>query len=506
VFYGYPMRTDPDLHAMEQFSCNKETFRFKEYRDAYHPHSDIRSLLRELLPQLSRLRLAWREEQGEIIVSRQPCSDPFKPGKEDLRSAEAWLSEGGLPFDLQQLIEEYITGKTGKPWNDAITLQRIRTSIMQQKSQYWREGNRKIGYRKGYAVFAYLAYQAPVTFFQFSHVFLQVINDGLIPGQVRILDVGTGPGTVPLAVAGLIGRLPGLSAEIFALERSEEFIEAYCQLVPKYAGKSGRITVHTPLKGDIRNIDPLLLPSAVDLIVFQNVLNELPGGPRDKARIITSYSRLLMPGGAMIIIEPADREKSIALREMVNAAVDKDLIVKDPCRFIRGGSCHAGLCWSFQERPSIKPTRLMKALSGEREAFRFQNTDIKFSHAVLAKDQKDQGKKYQLRYADNALFIPLSSLRRFLGRKVNIAAAVMSGDIGDSKTHVFLICDGTGLAYAILPGYHVTQENRALLTAAYASVLEFRKILVRYNKNQDAWNLLLSKNSSVRPNIEIECR
>jgi hypothetical protein len=82
----------------------------------------------------------------------------------------------------------------------------------------------------------------------------------------------------------------------------------------------------------------------------------------------------------------------------------------------------------------------------------------------------------------------------------------MSGDIGDSKTHVFLICDGTGLAYAILPGYHVTQENRALLTAAYASVLEFRKILVRYNKNQDAWNLLLSKNSSVRPNIEIECR
>jgi SAM-dependent methyltransferase len=490
------MKTDSDIHTLEQFSCNKETFRFREYRDIYHPEREIRILLHNLLPELSRLRLAWREERGEIIIFRHRCEVPFMPEKGDLQSVEALLTEGRLPSDLERLIEDYITRKTGKPWDDAITLQRIRTSIMQQKGQYWTERNRKIGYRKGYAVFAYLAYQAPVTFFQFSHVFLHLIQSGLIPGRVRILDAGTGPGIVPLAVSGLFRKLPGLSAEIFSLERSEEFIEAYCHLVPEYAGKSGRITIHPPMKGDLMDTDALILPSAIDMIVLQNVLNELPGEPKDKALVITSFSHVLAPGGVIIIIEPADRENSTSLRKMVNAAACTDLNVMDPCRFIRGGTCRPGSCWSFQKRTSIQPTRLMQALSGDKEAFRFQNTDIKFSHAVMIKDQCN---KYTPRYPKDSPFIPLSSLRSFLGRSVDTVAAVMSGDIGDSRTHVFLICDGTGLAYAILPHYHATNENRIILAAAYASILEFRRVLVRYNKNQRAWNLLLSRNSSVRP-------
>jgi hypothetical protein len=490
------MMADPDFRALEDFSTSRESFSLREFRDAVNPGSDLFVLLRALLPALSRLRLAWRKEKGEIIIFRHHRTDPFMPDKKELTDAENRLNGGELPAGIQRLVEEYIGQKTGKPWDNAVTLQRIRTSVMLQKSQYWEERDkRKIGYRKGYAVFAYLAYHAPVSFFQFSYLFLRLIREGSIPGQIRILDAGAGPGVVPLAISGLLQELPGLSAEIFALERSDEFIDAYCHLVPEYARMSAGITIHPPLKGDIRAADTLLLPSSVDLIVMQNVLNELPGETGNTAGIVTTLSRLLTPEGCMAIIEPADRENSITLRKIVNAATGKDLVVRDPCRFLWGGSCRAGSCWSFQEKPPIRPTRLMQALAGGKEAFRFENTDIKFSYAVLAGVRQ---KPYSRTIPKGASFLPLSSLRRHTGKNVNVTAAVMSGDIGDPQHHVFLICDGTGTAYAILPRYHVMPGNRALLEVAYSSVIEFRRVLVRYNRRYRAWNLLLSKNSSAR--------
>jgi SAM-dependent methyltransferase len=288
--------------------------------------------------------------------------------------------------------------------------------------------------------------------------------------------------------------LPGLSAEVYALERSEEFIDAYCRLVPGYAGES--VTVHTPVRGDLRQAEGLLLPSSVDLVVLQNVLNELPGGNADRVRVISSLSRLLVPGGCMAIIEPADRENSTALRAAVQAATGKGLAVRDPCRFLRAGSCRAGPCWSFLERPPIHPTRLMRALAGEYEAFRFENTDIKFSFAVLVREEERGGPPPGMR---SSPLPPLSSLRKHEGKRINLTAAVMSGDLGDRENHVFLLCDASGTAYTVLPRYHVTGSNKALLSVPYAGVVELRGVLVRYNQRHRAWNLLLTRNSSVRP-------
>jgi hypothetical protein len=77
----------------------------------------------------------------------------------------------------------------------------------------------------------------------------------------------------------------------------------------------------------------------------------------------------------------------------------------------------------------------------------------------------------------------------------------MSGDIGDADTHVFLLCDGSQNkpVYAVLPRYHLTAKNRYLLTVPYSSVVELRQVLVRYNRNHQAYNLLISRQSGVRP-------
>jgi SAM-dependent methyltransferase len=487
------MTWDPALQDLAGFSEGKESFLLRDFRDTFHPGMDLPALLCSLLRPLSRLRLGWQKEDGVITVHRIPRAGLFTPGERDLEKAERRLADGDFPPGIQCLIEEYIAMKTGKPHDDPVTLRRIRAAVMQQKSQYWREGEEKrIGYRKGYAVLAYLAYHAPVTYFQFSYLFLRLVRQGLIPARVRILDAGAGPGMVPLALWGLLQDLPGLSAEVFALERSEEFIDAYGRLVPAYTGD--RLTVHAPVRGDLRQAEELLLPSSVDLVVLQNVLNELPG--KDRVRVVSSLSRLLDPGGCVAIIEPADKENSTALRTVVRAAAAEGLFVRDPCRFLRVGSCRAGPCWSFLEKPPIRPTWLMRALAGEREAFRFENTDIKFSFAVLVREEEGGGGPPAMR---GSPLPPLSSLRKHEGKRIAISAAVMSGDLGDHENHVFLLCDASGIAYAVLPRYHVTGLNRPLLSAPYASVVELRGVLVRYNRRYRAWNLFLTRSSSARP-------
>jgi SAM-dependent methyltransferase len=401
---------------------------------------------------------------------------------------------------LQDLTEQYIEFKTGKSWDDPLVLERIRSAIMQQKGQYWKEGEaRRIGYRKGYAVIAYLAYHAPVYFSQFQHAFLMLVRDGLVPNHARILDIGSGPGVVALAVAASARTIPEFSAELFALERSEEFLESYRFLVTRFTRGEPRITAYQATTGDLRDSDTLLLPSALDLIVLQNVTNELvEKSPEERALYLKRLSRLLTPHGCMIIIEPAERQNATELRKMVQYATGQDLQIHSPCTCIWKGRCAAERCWSFIKKPSIEPTRLMIALAGNRDAFRFLNTDIKFSYSVLVKDQRT---RHCYPIEKNSSFRHLSSLKDRIGRRVNVAVALMSGDIGNRGNHVFLICDGTSRqpVYVVLPNFHLSRENQELLSLPYSSILEITGALVRYNQKHGAWNLFLTQNSQVTP-------
>jgi hypothetical protein len=99
-----------------------------------------------------------------------------------------------------------------------------------------------------------------------------------------------------------------------------------------------------------------------------------------------------------------------------------------------------------------------------------------------------------------APFLPLSALSKHTGKRVNVAGSVMSGDLGDRKTHVFLFCDGSPSrpAYVVLPHHAVTPDNRSLLSVPYASIMELRKVLVRWNPKYQAFNLLVSRTSRAR--------
>ncbi|MDD1706011.1 MAG: small ribosomal subunit Rsm22 family protein [Methanoregulaceae archaeon] len=494
------MAADTIQKILESYAGARKQFSLSEFRDSCCPSEELTPLLISLLPIFSKLSLGWRGSSRDYQIFRILRKPHLSLSDYRARALTAQVGTKRELATLQDLTEQYIGHKTGKPWNDPDVLRKIRSAIMQQKGQYWKEGEpRRIGYRKGYAVIAYLAYHAPVYFSQFQHAFLMLIKDGLIPNHARILDVGSGPGVVPLAISACARDIPEFSAELFALERSEEFLEAYRFLVTRFIGDEPRITAYPAVSGDLRDAGALLLPSAIDLMVIQNVTNELvQESPESRAGYLKSLSGLLAPEGCMIVLEPAELRNATELRKMVQAASGHDLHVHSPCTCIWKDRCAAERCWSFTQKPPIYPTRLMTALAGNHDAFRFLNTDIKFSYAVLVKDTK---RRHCYTPDRDSPFIPLSSLKGRLGRRVNVAGALMSGDIGDTGTHVFLICDGTSRqpVYAILPHFHISPENQELLNLPYSSILEISDALVRFNKKHGAWNLFLTRNSRVNP-------
>ena len=488
------------LKKFESYARFHHEFSLREFRNRCCPEEELGPLLVALLPTLSRLSLGWRGTGRDYWVFE---ISPRKPLTLSPSSALALTGQirQGLEFErFQDLMHHYIERKIGKSWDDPVVLQRIRTGIMQQKGQYWSgKDSRRIVYRKGYAVLAYLAYHAPVYFTQFQYAFLMLIKDGLIPHNARILDIGSGPGVVSLAISAISRALPEFSAELFALERSEEFHECYRYFISQFPGKESGITAYPVINGDLRDIKTLLLPSSVDLIVLQNVTNELvQETPEQRSEYLKQASRILAPNGCMIIIEPAELRNSTELRKMVRAATSSDLQIHSPCTSIGKRHCAAEQCWSFVQKPSIPPTHLMQALAGDHDAFRFHNTDIKFSYAVLVKDDR---KRHCFSPERDASFTRLSSLSRMLGKKVRVIGALMSGDLGDRRTHVFLFCDGTSRqpVYAILPHFHVSPLNQELLTLPYSSILEITDALVRFNKRYRSWNIFLTRNSIITP-------
>ena len=399
---------------------------------------------------------------------------------------------------LETAIEEYITKKVGKNWDDPVIIDRLRKAIVAQKDDYWRPAHqRSLKYTKGYSVLSYLAYHFPVYFMQTEHLLAMLAREGLLKESMTILDVGTGPGVVPLAIADFYSRLDTAKAAVYSLERSEEHIEAFMYLREQVTGKGANASIKPPKKADISSPDITGIPEKVDLMIFSNVLNELPDATLEsRAEIVARLAERLSPDGSILIVEPADEENAMRMRSLTVALAAKGLNIYSPCSFIWGTPCTAPRCWSFETAPAIKLTRLMETLAHCEDSYRYVNTDIKYSYAILRKDGK---KKESCRLTAGSKFLRLSKIHLHVGKRINVAGVKMSGELGDTRSHVYKICDGTARTpvYAVLPSYHITPENDAITSAPYGSILEMKGVLVRYNKAHDAYNLLVSRNTSI---------
>jgi SAM-dependent methyltransferase len=485
------------IQKVKYLAATKPAFLLSEIIPCLDEPLTVNEIFTSISPELSDMGLVAKKIRGDYGITKMLPAQPYLLNREELERQQAVFTQRTLPAPLAQAIQKYITKKVGKDWNDPVIIERLRRAIVAQKDDYWKPSHkRSLQYIKGYSVLGYLAYHFPVYFFQTEHLLTRLAREGLLKKNMTILDAGTGPGVVPLAVADFYSRLDGAQATVYSLELSEEHIEAFTFLRDAVVPKGGRVSVKPPIKTDIRTIDSARLPKNIDLMVFSNVLNELSDATLDsRADIVTHIAKNLAPDGSVLIVEPADEENATRMRSLTIALHNKGLSIFSPCSFIWGSTCAAPRCWSFETEPAIRLPHLMETLAHCEDSYRYVNTDIKYSFAVLRKD----GRTRENFRPAGSKFLRLSKLHLHTGKRVNVVGVKMSEELGDERSHVFKICDGTARApvYAVLPSYHITPENDLITSLPYGTLLELRNVLVRYNKAHDAYNLLVSRNTRI---------
>jgi hypothetical protein len=450
------------------------------------------------------------------------CSPDFKCSKIVKRSLladeavvtelEGLLKNPVLPLRIEKLVNLYIERTCGKNWNTGDTAQLIRENIISQKDEYWK-GEGGAGYPK-IRIVSYLLYHFPVYFCQYQYLMLELFKGGLLSNKMKIIDAGSGPGTITLSTVDFFKKLRDIysrndmdikfNIKIESIEKEPENIVCYkelCEIYENYlSGSKGwdtNIIIHEPVRSPVETAP---VPHDADLIVFSNVLAELKSKPPERANIverIASDSR----DPTLIIIEPADLDNSKALRITQQTLVRKGFNVFSPCSFIWGKMCNGDNCWNFKEQGNITAPDFMRRIADTVDPYRYMNTDMKFSYVILRKNEalkKNEFPKHS--YRAKGKFMALSNLKKHIEKHINVAASVMSGNLGNEKTFVFKICDGTARepCYAIMPVYHMSENNKELLEAGYGDIVEIFGVLVRENKERSSNNLLVTRNTIVR--------
>jgi hypothetical protein len=466
------------------------------YLEKKHP---VEKLFTLITPRLDELNLVAKKVGDDYEISRRVPAVNYTMKPAELERQDAFFATRRLPPALETAIEQYIPKKVGKELTDPVILERLRRAIVAQKSDYWKPTHqRSLQYTKAYHVLGYLAYHFPVYYVQTQYLLAMLASDGLLKNSMTVLDAGTGPGVVPLAIADFYSRLDDATATVYSVERSEENIEAFMYLREQCTQKGASVSIKPPIKADLTTLDPAKIPQQIDLMIFSNVLNEISDVSLDqRADIVMKLAGRLAPDGTILIIEPAEETNSAQLRLLSLALKKRGLTIHSPCSFIWGTNCTPDRCWSFATNRNIQPTRLMGVLASGDEPFRYLNIDIKYSYVVLRKDGKVRD---SYRVPTGSRVLRLSQIRRHVEKRINLIAAKMSGNLGDAKTMVFKLCDGTAdtPVYAVVPAYHVTPENEAIVSAPYGTILEIESVLVRHNPKHDAYNVLVNRNTKIQ--------
>ena len=247
---------------------------------------------------------------------------------------------------------------------------------------------------------AYLSYFLPVNAAKVQSI-LEELPESDVRGPqaqadapLRVLDVGSGPGTASLAVLDWMQRpyhrqrrieVTAVDSVRAALDEAQGLWNAYCRIdAPEHARLH---CVHSNLERNawLRCLDDSY---PYHVIIIANTLNELYRGSHDpvqrQVQLIQALLGRLHPNGALIVIEPALRETTRHLHRLRDRLLALHACtVYSPC--LHEQSCPALVKeddWCHEERPWITPPWIA-AIDKE---VGFIKDALKFSYGIFRKD------------------------------------------------------------------------------------------------------------------------
>ncbi|MBP1925259.1 SAM-dependent methyltransferase [Sedimentibacter acidaminivorans] len=297
---------------------------------------------------------------------------------------------------------------------------------------------------------AYLFYYLEANIFKVWKPLLDLHINNLLKKDLIILDIGAGPGSVPLGIVEFYKLLavknPGLQFSIIIdiIEAEETFIDIANHMISETArfntsnlGVKLRNKVHQVLdeKFEYNSMD------TYDLITMSNfmTINERDNIKRGTA-ILSQLPRILKEDGSIIIIEPGDSVNGQLMKTIRNEITDSgDLNVYSPCSGVwekkESYKCN---CYS-PTRTYWNVPRLHKFLfkKGIRKAGREQ---LPFQYVVYRRDGLT---KYN-EVVNQQYYVKLKDLRQCFGKSINVKANVRSViERKNSHQLAILLCDGS---------------------------------------------------------------
>jgi SAM-dependent methyltransferase len=475
-----------------------------------------------------------REEAFGLGVVERPDGTFVPVGDEPVAPGVGTVRR--IPGRYVRRVEDRLVERYGPDWHRGASGDRLRERVRRLKEDYYR--NRDVEYDAevalGYAVYHLADFYAAV-----QYVLDGPAAAGLLGRRLRVLDVGAGVGGPALGLHDYLFGPPGRPDDAGdheggaddgdrrpATDRERDPTAAlvdYHAVEPSAAadllgdlldetGPNFHATVHRTTAEAFDPWDPLDGAdgdgsesgggggrsgggdgsddgdgAGWDLVLFANVLSELA----DPGAVARRYLDALAPSGSLVAMAPADRETAVGLRRVERSLEREGATVFAPEVRLWPDRRPADEGWSFVERPSLETPAVQRKLDpGGGE---FVKRDVRYAYAVLRRDDATR-----IAYVpDRERFAPLGDSEDHVTDRVNVVGIKLSGDLSDDGHPLFRVGDGSQSVdhYAVLA--KGTALNRALATAAYGDPLVFEGVLVLWNDDEGAYNLVVDEETVV---------
>jgi SAM-dependent methyltransferase len=379
-----------------------------------------------------------------------------------------------FPDEYANRFEDLLAEAYGPDWYAGDSGDVLRERVRRIKEDYYR--NRSVEYDRETA-HTYAVYHLPDYYAAVQYPLADLAADGLLPRRLRVLDVGAGVGGPAL---GIYDLLPAESlVEYHALEPSvaADVFEAMLD--------GSRPSFRTELHRETaESFEP---EGEYDLLLFGNVLSELA----DPVGVARRYCEFLADDGTCLLLAPADLETATGLREVERALVDDGPYdTYAPTLRLWPGERPTDRGWTFAVQSDLVvpgfQRRLDEAGGGDGE---FVNADVQYAYATVRGD----GARAIEFTPDPDRYARFADSERHVTKRVDLVALKLSHDLSDGpgKNPLYKVSDGSESTdhYAVLT--RGSALNDALRDAGYGDLLAFENVLVLWNDDESAYNLVV---------------
>jgi len=428
-----------------------------------HP-AVVRRTLRE---NAFELGLREREDGSFVPVEAGPIEPTF-------RGVERF------PEPYARRFEDVLVERYGPEWPSGESGDRLRESIDGLKVAYF--ADEAVDYDEGTAL-AYALYHLPDYYAAIQYVLDELGRAGLLSRRMRVLDVGAGAGGPALGVHDYFPADTLVEYDAVEPSAAADVFEAMVE--PTRPGF--RATVH-------RETAEAFTPEGpYDLVVFGNVLSELDS----PVPVVERYLGSLAADGTVLALSPAEERTATRLRRIERELLDRngELTVYSPTVRLWPGESPGDRGWTFTRKPDIEPPSFQRALESNAAADpeggsadgRYTKSAVQFAYLLLRTDGR-RAIEYE---PDAARAAKMAETERHVTERIDIAALKLSPNLAEDGHPLFKISDGSEALdhYAVLTDRSTLNDD--LPTAPYGSLLRFENVLVLWNDDEDAYNLVV---------------